>query len=96
MRAGCDPAHVFLALVGVGEECNVTNGGESALSALRTFAELRFGRKLRFECSMLQTPYDDEEGKLSYRDVTCDEDRDFASLWTREWLLTDFELKMRC
>ena len=46
--------------------------------------------RLHFECSMLQTAFEDAEGVLRWRDVVCADEDDFDGLWSREWLQMDF------
>ena len=46
--------------------------------------------RLHFECSMLQTAFEDAEGVLRWRDVVCADEDDVDGLWSREWLQMDF------
>ena len=39
---------------------------------------------VRFECSMLQTRASNASGSMRWKDVSCDDPDDFASLWRRE------------
>ena len=50
------------------------------------FASSQVVRPLRFECSMLQAPYEDNGGVLRYRDVNCEDPCDYATLWERDVL----------
>ena len=43
------------------------------------------GPRLHFECSMLQTAVEGEDGVVRWRDVTCDDVDDFEALWSTEW-----------
>ena len=49
-------------------------------------------RRLRFECCMLQTAWEDEEGMLRWRDVSCTDPDDFQALRAHAWDVGDFEL----
>ena len=60
------------------------------------YARGQVKRSLRFECSMLQAPYEDTDGVLRYRDVTCTDPCDFGTLWERQWLVTDFVKDDEC
>ena len=46
--------------------------------------------RLRFECSMLQTPVYDAVGRVSWLDVSCTDEDDLQAFWSRAWLTTDF------
>ena len=48
-------------------------------------------RRLRFECCMLQTAWEDTEGLVRWRDMRCEEDPDdFQTLRHSVWKVTDF------
>ena len=48
-------------------------------------------RRLRFECCMLQTAWEDSEGLVRWRDMRCEEDPDdFDTLRDSVWKVTDF------
>ena len=42
-------------------------------------------RSLHFDCSMLQKRVVGADGKLSWQDVKCEEEDDFAALWSGNW-----------
>ena len=46
-------------------------------------------RRLRFECSMLQTAVEGSDGQISWRDVTCEDADDFEALWALQWIMAD-------
>ena len=50
---------------------------------------VRRRRRVRFECSMLQTAVESVDGSVSWRDVACGDEDDFDALWSRRWLLGD-------
>jgi hypothetical protein len=51
----------------------------------------RVGRRVRFECCMLQTAVEDADGVVKWRDLTCEDDDDFDALWSRGWRTCDFD-----
>ena len=40
---------------------------------------------------MLQTAWEDEEGMVRWRDLSCDDPDDFQTLGRQAWKVTDFE-----
>ena len=52
------------------------------------------GRRLLFECCMLQTRIERDDGSVRWRDMSCDnekDDDDFEALWSKRWAIGDFE-----
>ncbi len=43
------------------------------------------GPRLHFECSMLQTAVEGEDGVVRWRDVRCEDEDDFQALWSDDW-----------
>ena len=51
------------------------------------------GRRLYFECSMLQTREERSDGTVRWRDMSCDEAKDpddFEALWRKARAISDF------
>ena len=66
------------------------DAGKMERSLVRDILRVGF----RFDCSMLQTQDFNRDGELQWRDVCCDDEDDFISLWSKcldsvDFMVTD-------